>query len=58
MQELIDKLKSQVGLTDEQATQSVAVIRDYAKEKLPLFAGAIDQMFSKYSKKDDDDFLE
>lgn len=57
MQELIDRLKTQVGLTDEQAAQSITVIKDYAKEKMPLFAGAIEQMFSKYGKQDDD-FLE
>lgn len=54
MQELIDRLKSEVGLTDEQATQTINVIKDYAKQQLPLFAGAIDQMFDKYSQKDDD----
>jgi len=57
MQELIDKLKSEVGLTDEQATKTINVIKDYAKQQLPMFGGAIDQMFSKYSQKDDD-FLE
>jgi hypothetical protein len=58
MQELIDRLKNQVGLTDEQASQSITVIKDYAKEKFPLFAGAIEQMFSKYSTKTEDDFLD
>jgi hypothetical protein len=57
MQELIDRLKTQVGLTDEQAAQTITVIKDYAKEMMPMFSGAIDQMFDKYSKKDDD-FLE
>ncbi len=53
MQELINRLKQQVGLTDEQAQQSITVIKDYAKEKFPLFAGAIENMFNKYSAKDD-----
>ncbi|HEY0679453.1 MAG TPA: hypothetical protein VGD17_14310 [Chitinophagaceae bacterium] len=57
MQELIDRLKEQAGLTDEQAIQSISVIKDYAKQKFPLFAGAIESMFSKYSSKQDD-FLE
>ena len=58
MQELIDRLKNQVGLNDEQAIQSITVIKDYAKEKFPLFAGAIEKMFSKYAPKQEDDFLE
>ena len=58
MQELIDRLKNEAGLTDEQAMQSVTIIKDYAKQKLPLFSGAIEKMFSKYSPKQQDDFLE
>lgn len=58
MQELIERLKSQAGLSDEQAVQAITVIKDYAKEKFPLFAGAIEQMFNKYSPKAEDDFLE
>lgn len=54
MQELIERLKTQVGLTDEQAVKTINVIKDYAKEKMPMFSGAIDQMFDKYSKQDDD----
>ena len=59
MQELIDRLKSDVGLTDAQAQQSITVIKDFAKQKLPMFAGSIESMFNKYSsKKQDDDFLD
>lgn len=58
MQELIDRLKNEAGLSDEQAMQSITIIKDYAKQKLPLFAGAIEKMFSKYSPKQQDDFLE
>lgn len=57
MQELIDRLKTQVGLTDEQAMQAITVIKDYGKQKFPMFAGAIESMFTKYSAKQDD-FLE
>lgn len=57
MQELIDRLKNEAGLSDEQAMQSITIIKDYAKQKLPLFSGAIEKMFSKYSPKQDD-FLE
>lgn len=57
MKELIDRLVAQ-GLTAEQAYKAVEVIKDFAKEKFPIFAGAIEKMFDKYSKKDEDDFLE
>jgi len=56
MEELINRLK-QKGLTQEQAMDAITVIKDYAKEKFPVFAGAIENMFTKYAPKDDDDFL-
>jgi hypothetical protein len=56
MQELVDKLKAQ-GLTEEQAYKAIEVIKNFTKEKFPLFAGAIDKLFDKYSPKTEDDFM-
>jgi hypothetical protein len=56
MQELIDRLKAE-GLTEEQAFKAIEVIKDFTKQKFPLFAGAIDKLFDKYSPKTDDDFM-
>jgi len=56
MEELLDRLKAK-GLTHQQALDAVTVIKDYAKEKFPVFAGAIEGMFSKYAPKDEDDFM-
>jgi len=58
MQELIDRLIAQ-GLTEEQAHKAIDVIKDFTKEKFPLFSGAIDKLFDKYGPKtdDDDDFM-
>ena len=56
MKELIDKLKAE-GLTEEQAYKAVEIIKDFTKGKFPLFAGAIDKLFDKYSPKTDDDFM-
>ena len=56
MQELIDKLKAE-GLTDQQALKSIEIVKDFAKSKFPLFAGAIEKVFDKYAPKQDDDFL-
>jgi len=56
MKELIDRLKGE-GLTEQQAYKAIEIIKDFAKEKFPLFGGAIDKLFDKYSKKDEDDFM-
>lgn len=57
MKELIDRLKNEAGLTEEQAIKAITMIKDFAKEKFPLFSGAIEKVFSKYAPKDDEDFL-
>ncbi len=56
MQELIDRLKAE-GLTEEQALKSITIIKDFAKEKFPVFSGAIEKLFTKYGPKDEEDFL-
>ena len=57
MKELIDRLTAQ-GLTEQQALKAIEVLKDFAKEKFPVFAGAIEKMFDKYKPKEEDDFLE
>jgi len=57
MKELIDRLMSQ-GLTEQQSLKAIEVVKDFAKEKFPVFAGAIEKMFDKYKPKDEEDFLE
>jgi hypothetical protein len=57
MKELIDRLTAE-GLTEQQAYKAIEVIKDFAKEKFPLFAGAINKVFDKYNVKEDEDFLE
>jgi hypothetical protein len=56
MQDLIERLMAQ-GLTEDQAYKAVEVIKDFTKEKFPLFSGAIDKLFDKYSPKDEEDFM-
>jgi hypothetical protein len=56
MQELIDKLIAQ-GLTEEQAYKAIEVIKDFTKQKFPLFSGAIDKLFDKYGPKEEEDFM-
>jgi len=57
MTDLIEKLKLEVGITDAQALKAVEVIKNYTKEKFPMFAGAIENVFKKYKPEDKDDFL-
>jgi hypothetical protein len=57
MKELIDRLMAQ-GLTEQQALKAIEVVKDFAKEKFPVFAGAIEKMFDKYKPRDEDDFLD
>ncbi len=56
MQELINRLKAE-GLTEQQAFKAIEIVKNFAKEKFPIFAGAIDKVFDKYAPKDEDDFL-
>ena len=57
MNDLIEKLKLSVGITDEQAVKAIDVIKNYTKEKFPMFGGAIDELFSKYGGKEEEDPL-
>ncbi|WP_143310673.1 hypothetical protein [Chitinophaga vietnamensis] len=50
MQELIQQLQEKAGLTAEQAEQSINVIKEYVKGKLPPFiAGTVDNWFAGMS---------
>lgn len=56
MDELIKKLMAE-GLTEAQAYKAVDIIKNFAKEKFPIFGGAIDKLFNKYGPKEEDDFM-
>lgn len=53
MKDLIEKLMAQ-GLTEEQAYKAIEVIKNFTKEKFPMFGGSIDKLFDKYKNKEDD----
>ena len=46
MTELINKLVAEAGLSAEQAGKSIEVVKDFVKEKFPMLAGAVDNVFS------------
>jgi hypothetical protein len=53
MQDLIQRLVAE-GLTEQQAYKAIEVIKNFTKEKFPMFGGAIDELFDKYKDKDED----
>lgn len=57
MKELINRLIAE-GLTEQQAYSAIEVIKNFSKEKFPVFGGAIDKLFDKYSPKEEEDFLD
>jgi polyhydroxyalkanoate synthesis regulator phasin len=54
MQELIDKLIADAGITAEQAQKSVDVIKNFVKEKFPMLGGAVDNMLGASISSADD----
>ena len=57
MKELIERLQAQAGLTEDQALKAITLVKDFAKEKFPLFSEEIKKVFTKYAPKEDEDFL-
>ena len=45
MNELIDRITSAAGITPQQAQTAVETVASYVKEKFPMMAGAVDQLF-------------
>lgn len=52
MNEIIERLQNEAGLTQEQAAKAIETIANFVKEKFPMLGGAVDGIFSM--KKDDD----
>lgn len=45
--ELIERLKSQAGLSDEQAQKVIDTIKNFVSDKYPMLRGAVENMFGK-----------
>ena len=45
MQELIEKLKTEAGLTEEQAKKAIETIKNFVVEKFPMLEGAVSNLF-------------
>jgi hypothetical protein len=46
MQELINRLTKEAGISSEQAVKSLDTIKSFVKEKFPMLGGAVDNMFA------------
>jgi len=46
MQELINRLTEKAGISADQAAKAVDTIKDFVKEKFPMMAGAVDNLFA------------
>ena len=46
MEELITKITENAGITPDQATKALETIKDFVKEKFPMMAGAVDNLFA------------
>ena len=47
MQELIDRLKAEAGLTEEQAKKAIETIKNFVVEKFPMLEGAVNNVFGQ-----------
>ena len=45
MNELIEKICKEAGITTEQAQKALETIAKYVKEKFPMLGGAVDKLF-------------
>jgi len=53
MEELIDRLTVNAGISKEQAAKALETIKDFVKEKFPMLGGAVDNMFASGGSDDD-----
>lgn len=47
MQELIQKLETEVGITPDQAQKAIETIKNYVIEKFPMLEGAVGNIFGQ-----------
>ncbi len=45
MQELIARLTENAGISTDQANKALETMKDFVKEKFPMMAGAVDNLF-------------
>lgn len=55
MNEIIERLVKEAGITPEQAAKSIETIASFVKEKFPMLGGAVDGIFG--AKKQEEDIM-
>jgi len=45
MQELIEKLKAEAGLTEDQAKKAISTMKEFVVDKFPMLEGAVNSLF-------------
>lgn len=58
MQDLIKKLQEKHDMSEEQAKSVLETITNFIKEKFPMVAGAVDNLFASGDAKDDEDLTD
>jgi hypothetical protein len=53
MQELLNKIVTETGVTNEQATKMLDVVKNFVTEKFPMLGGAVESMLGAGKKEDD-----
>jgi hypothetical protein len=57
MEELVNKIMANAGISAEQSLKALETVKDYVKEKFPMMAGAVDKLFEGGDKKEEEDYL-
>ena len=57
MEELLNKIMNNAGISAEQSLKALETVKDYVKEKFPMMAGAVDKLFEAGEKKEEEDYL-
>ncbi len=54
MKELIDRLVNETGMTHEQASAAITVVKNFVVEKFPVLSSAVDGIFGAGQGGDED----
>ena len=57
MEELVNKIMTNAGISAEQSIKALEAVKDYVKEKFPMMAGAVDNLFEGGEQKQEEDYL-
>jgi hypothetical protein len=58
MEELINKIMGNAGITADQAGKALESVKEFVKEKFPMMAGAVDKLFEGEENKKEEDYLD